>query len=443
MGNRGSRAKADPYAQPAPRRQGCCATVSRVVCQALLSVLFLAIFALSIAALVGRRQYWTYYTTNRSDPGAYYVSTGWLSFFTRDTPASYLWDIRFGLWVIGIICAAALAVSIVLSFAEFFASVTDQCGRHTAGLAYPMGIVLLGILLAYIADAVIRVRDYTANNTGTAMTPWPSWGWICAIVAAALWFVVGACASCMGVKGARPVLPTHTHDQAAYPAAYPAKEKRGWFGGRKNRGAAAAGTGAGAGAAAAPTEYRAEPFNQPTGPARDVEMAGAGNNGVRNNGHHGNTGEVLAVGAGGAAAGAAAHHHQRNETEKPKRRGLFSFGKKQPEQREPAPAQQDPAGERDYGAGQRDIGTGQRDYGTGQRDIGTGQREYSTGQPAAGGTPGGAWAGSRLSDEANKGANIPNRDAPVRDAPVEPSAPAMPPSSAAPQKKGGPLSFYH
>lgn len=82
----------------------------------------------------------------------------------------------------------------------------------------------------------------------------------------------------MGVKGARPVLPTHTHDQAAYPAAYPAKEKRGWFGGRKNRGAAAAGTGVGAGAAAAPTEYRAEPFNQPTGTTRDVEMAGAGNN---------------------------------------------------------------------------------------------------------------------------------------------------------------------
>ncbi len=57
-------------------------------------------------------------------------------------------------------------------------------------------IVLLGILLAYIADAVIRVRDYTANNTGTAMTPWPSWGWICAIVAAGLWLVVGALASC-------------------------------------------------------------------------------------------------------------------------------------------------------------------------------------------------------------------------------------------------------
>ena len=50
-------------------------------------------------------------------------------------------DIKFGLWIIGIICAAALAVSIVLSFAEFLASVTNQCGRHTAGLAFPMGYV--------------------------------------------------------------------------------------------------------------------------------------------------------------------------------------------------------------------------------------------------------------------------------------------------------------
>ena len=57
-------------------------------------------------------------------------------------------------------------------------------------------LVLLGILLAYIADAIIRVRDYTGNQTGTKMTPWPSWGWICAIVAAALWFVAGSCASC-------------------------------------------------------------------------------------------------------------------------------------------------------------------------------------------------------------------------------------------------------
>ncbi|BDA50185.1 hypothetical protein COCOBI_15-3140 [Coccomyxa sp. Obi] len=425
MGNRGSRAKADPYVQPSPRKQGCCGNISRVVCQALLAVLFLAIFALSIAALVGRRQYWTYYTTNRSDPGAYYFSTGWLSFFTRDTDASYLWDISFGLWVIGIICAAALAVSVVLSFAEFFASVTDQCGRHTAGLAFPMGIVLLGILLAYIADAVIRVRDYTGNNTGTKLTPWPSWGWICAIVAAALWFVAGSCASCMGVKGARPVLPTHTHDQAAYPAAYPAKEKRGWFG--RKRGAAAAGTGA----AAAPAEYRAQPFNQPTGPARDVEMAGAGNNGVHNNGHHGHTGEALA--AGGVAGAAAAHHshNQRNETnrgpleagaaaEKPKRRGLFGFGRKQPEA---APAQQDLAG--------------QPNYGTGQRDTGTGPRDFATGQPAAGPAPGGAWAGSRLSDEATKGTS---RD---RDATVEPSAPDIPPSTAPPQKKGGAFSFYH
>ncbi len=38
MGNRGSRAKADPYAQPVPRRQGCCGNVSRVVLAHLLCI---------------------------------------------------------------------------------------------------------------------------------------------------------------------------------------------------------------------------------------------------------------------------------------------------------------------------------------------------------------------------------------------------------------------
>lgn len=78
-----------------------------------------------------------------------------------------------------------------------------------------------------------------------------------------------------------------------------------------------------------------------------------------------------------------------NETEKPKRRGLFGlFGKKQPDQREPALAQQDLPGQPGYG---------------------TGQRDYGTGQPAAGGAPGGAWAGSRLNEPGTKGTNVADR----------------------------------
>lgn len=61
------------------------------ICSALLSVLFLCIFGLSIAALVGRRQYWTYYTSNSQDPGAFNVESGWLDFRTRDTDSSWLW----------------------------------------------------------------------------------------------------------------------------------------------------------------------------------------------------------------------------------------------------------------------------------------------------------------------------------------------------------------
>lgn len=67
---------------------GCSAL--KQVCSAFLSITFLSIFGLSVAALVGFSRYWTYYTTNGSDPGAYNVQTGWLHFRTRDVDSSSL-----------------------------------------------------------------------------------------------------------------------------------------------------------------------------------------------------------------------------------------------------------------------------------------------------------------------------------------------------------------
>ncbi|KAK9903536.1 hypothetical protein WJX75_008168 [Coccomyxa subellipsoidea] len=448
MGVFGRRQKAQPVVEPAPRRQGCCPGISRAICSGILSLLFLSICGLSVAALVGYSRYWTYFTSNRSDPGAYNVQTGWLHFRTRDVDSSSLLDINFGLWVIGIICAATLAVSAILAFAEFFASVTNECGRHTAGLAFPMGIVLLGILIAYIAAAIFKVRDYTGNTTGTPFTVWPSWGWIVAIIASVLWFLVGMCASCMGPKTARQTLPTHTAAAggaypAAYPAAAPQKQRRGWFG-RNKAAAAGAGAGAGAGAAAAPgQQYNAQPFNQPTGPARDMEMGAVPNSGTRyNNGHNGHNGEALAAGGVGAGAGAAAAHHHHNKeraaaapgqgplatgatgAQEPKRRGLFGFGKKRAAA-QPAPA----AGQTGNAA---DTGYA--------RDTDYPREPPATG---AGGAPGGAWAGSRLTQEeqANR-ANMAGRDAAPRGGPVEPSAPAMTTANQVPEKKGA-FSFYH
>ena len=48
-------------------------------------------------------------------------------------------EANYGLWIIGIISAAALAASAILAFLEFFVSVTGNAGRHTAGLSFPMG----------------------------------------------------------------------------------------------------------------------------------------------------------------------------------------------------------------------------------------------------------------------------------------------------------------
>ena len=46
------------------------------VCSGILATTFLSICALSIAALVGLGSYWTYYSHNSSDPGAYYITWG-------------------------------------------------------------------------------------------------------------------------------------------------------------------------------------------------------------------------------------------------------------------------------------------------------------------------------------------------------------------------------
>ena len=50
-----------------------------------------------------------------------------------------LQDANYGLWIIGIISAATLAASVIIAFMEFFVSITGNAGRHTAGLAFPMG----------------------------------------------------------------------------------------------------------------------------------------------------------------------------------------------------------------------------------------------------------------------------------------------------------------
>ena len=54
----------------------------------------------------------------------------------------------------------------------------------------------MGILICYIAAAAIEMDKWSSNNDGTKYRVWPSWGWICAIVAGALWFFVGTFAAC-------------------------------------------------------------------------------------------------------------------------------------------------------------------------------------------------------------------------------------------------------
>jgi hypothetical protein len=44
--------------------------------------------------------------------------------------------------------------------------------------------------------AVIEFRAWTNTNTGNAYSVWPTWGWICALVASVLWLLAASAASC-------------------------------------------------------------------------------------------------------------------------------------------------------------------------------------------------------------------------------------------------------
>jgi len=54
----------------------------------------------------------------------------------------------------------------------------------------------VGILICYIVAAAIEIEKWSNNNLGNSYRVWPSWGWICAIVAGALWFFVGSFSAC-------------------------------------------------------------------------------------------------------------------------------------------------------------------------------------------------------------------------------------------------------
>ena len=208
-------------------------------------------------------------------------------------------DANYGLWIIGIISAAALLASAIIAFMEFFVSITGNAGRHTAGLSFPMGyvspsnpqveadniymlasavqpkskllfslachllthhmhmykvrvvthmqfrplqalcwsavsgrqqrpllprtahscnaealcrIILVGILICYIVAAAIELEKWSSNNLGTSYRVWPSWGWICAIVAGVLWWFVGSLAACKSLFPL-PLLVQPSHAQ--------------------------------------------------------------------------------------------------------------------------------------------------------------------------------------------------------------------------------------
>lgn len=417
MGLFGRKTVSTPTSAPPPpaQKQGCCHHVSRALLSGIITTILFCIFGLAICALVGRRYYWFYYTANSSDPGAYWISGGWLDFADRDLGNHSLKDANFGLWIIGIISAAALAASAIIAFMEFFVSITGNAGRHTAGLAFPLGIITVGILICYIAAAAIEMDKWSSNNDGTKYRVWPSWGWICAIVAGALWFFVGTFAACMGPKYGKAKYGGTTaqgypseHHYPTTPVAGAAgagagagaaagQPKRGWFGRNKNNAGAAPGT--------PQQSYAAQPFNANQGPAganRDVEM---GNTGVPHNGHHGHGGEALAAGGGvGLGAAAAAHHHDQRQAQNAapakEKRGLFGRKKVTTPTAAGGTANDQPTYANQPTRAHPEGGAFPQG-GTNQGGVNQpGAGPAGNGYPRQGGDQGdGAWAGGRMSDQ--------------------------------------------
>ncbi|BDA50184.1 hypothetical protein COCOBI_15-3130 [Coccomyxa sp. Obi] len=212
---------------------GCCACFGKVVCSIILAIVLLIVAALSaVAVAVCRYQFWTYLQDNSVSP-AYVLRTGWYE-FTRTasnfniTSASSqlsnvtnavdqavsafqstksslvaggnpsLKDISNDLWIIGVIAAAALVLSCVMSLIYFLFSLCGGAGSHICCAAVPVGIIVLGMQVAYYGAAVIKVRDYTFNTTnGHTYTPIPDWGWILGAVAGVLWLIIAGISACV------------------------------------------------------------------------------------------------------------------------------------------------------------------------------------------------------------------------------------------------------
>ncbi|KAK9792745.1 hypothetical protein WJX73_004024 [Symbiochloris irregularis] len=169
-----------PYFEPdkdEERTRCCCVYVGRAVLKLIISIILLAVCGLNgVALIAGPKQYWTYYTNK--DTG-YQFKTGWLEFSESTDPGhtETLRHLSNGLYITGIISAAILIISTILAFFLGISTLFGQNGRRSCCCAFPIGVVQIGILIAYYVLAAVWVSDRNGSIIKSRNAPWPSWAW--------------------------------------------------------------------------------------------------------------------------------------------------------------------------------------------------------------------------------------------------------------------------
>lgn len=223
---------------------GCCACFGKVMCSIILAVVLIITAALSATALLAcRYQFWTFLQDASVSP-VYTLRSGWMEFthtasnynissaqgtlnsnFTgavdhafsefQQTKGSLLQggnpkltEVSQDLYIIGLIAAAACALSVIMGVIYFLFTLCGGAGSHICCAAVPVGIIVIGMQLAYYGAAAIKIRDYTNKDTHgrSTYTPVPDWGWILETVAGVLWLIIAAVSACVPAMRRREVV---------------------------------------------------------------------------------------------------------------------------------------------------------------------------------------------------------------------------------------------
>ncbi|CAL8465308.1 g4843 [Coccomyxa elongata] len=179
--------------------RGCCGCFAKGVLSMFIAIVFLATIGLSVAALIlGKDASWTIYDSNGAKP-EYRIKTGWFTYHVGgdNAPVKSLRDLSFPVWALGMASAAALGATGLLAVLYLCITIFGSAGRHIRIVAFPVGLLLGGVLAAFYVMAALAVRDLSYDAIKESVMIRPDYGWCFGMGAALLWLISGFFSCCI------------------------------------------------------------------------------------------------------------------------------------------------------------------------------------------------------------------------------------------------------